>query len=444
MRKGLRKVMTGASAIAALAVTYSAATAGGFAIREQSAEYQGMSFAGNGAGGGGLSAMFWNPAAVGQFNGIRTESHYAYILPDSEITALPGSTLLGAIPGMSASSGNIGNEALVGSSYLSYQLSPSLVFGFSFNAPFGLSTEPENRFWVGQNHARTSDIKTYNGQAVLAYRVSPKLIIAAGLMVEHMEGTLKQASGVTPLSQNVVVRGDDTAFGFTAGVIYNPTSTTSLGLGYRSSIDHTLEGNIYLAGPVGGLPTGPGGWGAASIKAGVTLPEIVTASIRQAVSPNLTLLGTIEWTQWSRLQKLDVVCTSAANVINLLGCPTTGPGTVASSLPLGWHDGWFFALGAEYKYSPALTLRGGLAYEISPIQSADERTPRAPDSDRIWASLGLSYNWSASTSFDLAYTHIFMDGGSIDRTQSGIRLLATVDSQVDIIAASVKMKFGGP
>ena len=37
---------------------------GGFAVREQSAEYQGMSFAGNAAAGGGLSGMFWNPAVA--------------------------------------------------------------------------------------------------------------------------------------------------------------------------------------------------------------------------------------------------------------------------------------------------------------------------------------------------------------------------------------------
>ena len=74
-------------------------------------------------------------------------------------------------------------DALVGASYLSYQLSNKLVFGFSFNAPFGLSTEASNRFWAGQTQARTSEIKTYNGQATLAYRVSSNFIVAAGVMV---------------------------------------------------------------------------------------------------------------------------------------------------------------------------------------------------------------------------------------------------------------------
>ena len=432
----LRDGLLASGAAAALLATATPATAGGFAVREQSAEFQGMSFAGNAAGGGGLSGMFWNPAVTGQFNGIVSESHYAYILPDSEITALPGSTLSGILP---SKSGNIGKEALVGASYLSYQLSNRVVFGFSFNAPFGLTTEPSNRFWAGQNHTRTSEIKTYNGQAALAYRVNDQLIVGAGLMIQRMEGRLKNASGITTTAQNIVIEGDDTAFGFTLGALWR-NEHTSLGIGFRSSIDQTLEGNIFLAGNVAGLLGGPGGVGSASIRAGVTLPETVTASLRHELTSRWAVLGTIEWTNWSRVQKLDVVCTSASTQINLLGCP--GPGALQSSLPLNWHDGWMFALGVEHAYNEKLKLRSGIAYEISPIQNASERTPRVPDADRVWASVGLTYKWSEMVSLDLAYSHIFVEDARIDRTQSGIRLFADVDSSVDIIAASLKVKLG--
>ena len=152
--------------------------------------------------------------------------------------------------------------------------------------------------------------------------------------------------------------------------------------------------------------------------------------------PNLTLLGTVEWTNWSRLQKLDIVCDTAGIV------PPCPAGATLNSLHLGWHDGWFVSGGLEYLASPSLLLRGGVAWEKSPIQNADERTPRVPDSDRIWASIGLSYKWSENLIFDLAYSHIFVDSAQIDRTEGGVRLLADVDAHVDIIAASMRMKFG--
>lgn len=435
---GAARRVTAAATIAATALIAMANTAlaGGFGIREQSAEFQGSSFAGNAAGGGGLSGMFWNPAVVGQFDGMRSESHYAYIVPQSEIHAVAGSTLLFN----GADSGNIGADALVGASYFSYQLSNKIVLGISVNSPYGLSTEPSNRVWAGMTQARTSEIKTYNGQATLAYRVSSNFIVAGGIMIEHMYGRLKQATGVLPTSQNAVIEGDDTSFGWTLGAIWNPTRTTSLGVGYRSAIDHNLDGNIFFAGSTAGLPTGKGGWGAASINAPITMPQVVTASLRQGITDRLAFLATVEWTNWAKLDKLDIQCTSASNVVNLLGC--SGPGALQSSLPLNWHDGWFVSAGAEYMFNPSLLLRTGVAWEKSPIQNPSERTPRAPDADRIWLSAGGTYKWSERISFDLAYSHIFVEDSQIDRTTSGIRLVADVNTSIDIVAASMKIKLG--
>jgi long-chain fatty acid transport protein len=344
---------------------------------------------------------------------------------DVEVTALPGSTLLFA--GAPADGGNIGKGAVVPASYLSYQLTRDLVFGLSLNAPFGLATEPEHRFWAGQTQARTSKIETYNVQPVLAYRIGPSLIIAAGLQIERIEATLKNATGAMATSPNAVASADDTALGFTAGILWRPLAGTSVGLGFRSSIDHSLDGTLRIVG----TPLG------ASIQADVATPETVTLSLRQAFTPQLTGLATVEWANWSRLQSLDIVCTSVQPAI---GCPTSG--STAQSLALGWHDGWFVSAGLEYAWSPGLTLRTGVAWEQSPIQEPDERTLRVPDADRIWASLGASYRWSRNITLDVAYSHIFVDDSTIDRTESGVRLLASVESHVDIISVGLRIRLG--
>lgn len=416
MRVRLHALVCTALALGGVVGATGTAHAGGFAIREQSAHFQGSSFAGN-AAGGALSSMFWNPAAVGQFNGINTESTYAWIIPDSEITALPGSTLLG----VGAESGNIGKQAIVPASYLSYQLSPSVVLGFSFGAPFGLATEPSNRVWAGMTQARTSKIETYNLQTALAWRVTPTFIVGAGLQIERMEGTLKAATGAAATSRNAVIHGDDTSFGWTLGALWHATPTTTLGLGFRSSIEHNLEGTAEVAG----LPVGN------NIEAGLKTPETVTLSLRQELGPRWTGLASVEWANWSRLKQLQVECTSAPCV-----------GGLNPTLPLGWHDGWFFSLGAEYAWSPALTLRGGVAYEISPIQNADERPARLPDSDRIWASIGATYKWSEKVSLDFAYSHIFAEDADILRTDGGVLLRAETESSVDILSVGLKIKLG--
>ena len=435
MAGGWRQGLLASGAAAALLAMCVPASAGGFAVREQSTEFQGLSFAGHGAAGGGLSGMFWNPS-VAAFApaGIYTELHYAGIVGNSEIT---GDVFAGAANlGLPRESGDIAKDAVVPASYMSYRLSQQMVLAMSVNSPFGLVTEPSNRFWAGQTFARTSEIKTYNFSPTLAYRVSPTLAVGVGLQIEHIEGRLKNATGVTTTSLNSVIRGDDTAFGFTAGVNWNPTSATSIGLGYRSSIDHTLEGTISVPGS----PVPPAAAGAA-IKAGVTLPEIVTLSLRQGLNERFALLGSIEWTHWGRAEKLDVVCANNGGG-NVVFCPG-GNGQLVRSLELGWHDSWLFALGGEYKYSEPLTLRAGFAYEKSPIQESSERTLRVPDADRIWASVGGSYKWSEAMSFDVAYTHVFVDDAPIDRREGGLRFVGSADTSVDIFSVSMKMKLGG-
>lgn len=433
-RSGLGALLLASSAAGALFASSLPASAGGFAVREQSTEFQGMSFAGNGTSGGGLSGMFWNPAVAAYApTGIYSEAHYAAIVGNVEMR---GDTTVGGVSlGMPQNSGDTAKDAIVPSSYMSYRLNEKLVFAMSVNSPFGLVTEPANRAWAGQTFARTSEIKTYNFTPTLAYRITPTLAVGVGVQIEHIEGRLKSASGVTPASLNLLVKGDDTAFGFTAGVNWTPNAGTHIGLGYRSSIDHTLEGTVSIPGS----PVPPAALGS-GIKAGTTLPEIVTLSIRQALTPTWTLLGTVEWTHWERAQKLDITC--ANTLANPVFCPG-GNGQLVRSLALGWHDSWFMSAGLENRFSDKLTLRGGVAYEISPVQNPDERSLRVPDMDRLWLSVGATYKMTEKIAMDFAYTHIFGVGDDqIDRTESGLRFVGTVDSQVDIISGSLKIKLG--
>ena len=58
-------VWTACTSVIAMSAASGTAMAGGFDVREQSALFQGMSFAGAAAGGTALASMFWNPAAAG-------------------------------------------------------------------------------------------------------------------------------------------------------------------------------------------------------------------------------------------------------------------------------------------------------------------------------------------------------------------------------------------
>ncbi len=411
----LRSALLGSVAAGALFGAMSTADAGGFAVREQSAQFQGTSYAGSGAGGG-LSSMFWNSAAAAQAGpGLTMDSNYALILGNVEMTRTAG-----GVPGANPESGNIAIGALVPGSYAAYRLSSGVVLAASLNAPFGLTTKPDNVNWAGRTHAITSSIKTYNLNAVAALNLGNGISIGIGPQVQLIKGRLTSAGAI--------IEADDVGFGFTAGVLWEPTKTTSIGVGFRSAISHTLEGTAATAAGVPG------------VQADLKTPETVNLSLRQQLTSQLTALATVEWNNWSNVQELNVQCKTATP-----GLCAAGGSLANSPLKLGWHDGWLFAGGLEYAYSPALTLRGGLAYEKSPVENPSERTPRVPDADRIWASIGAGYKLTASTTVELAYSHVFVKDATLvraaDASTGGIALSADVDARVDIISVGVKTKW---
>lgn len=426
MQQGMKKVSQGAMALALMMSASTAALAGGFAPHEQSAYFLGTSFAGS-AAGGVLSSMFWNPAALGQFDGINSDSNYSLILADTEITAT-GGALFGA--GTSRSSGDIGDTAILPASYMSYQLNEQIVLGLGINAPFGLTTDG-NYNWDGAPFARESKIATYNFTPTVAYRVSPGVIVGAGLQIEYIDAQLRSAapppiSALGPFAPTAAIKGDDIGIGFTAGILLTPAAGTSIGLGFRSKVEHDLEGSFHVQG----IPAQN------SIRADVDLPEIVTLSLRHDMTPDWTLLGSVEWTNWSRVPQLQVIC----NTAGLPACPA--PNAPLATLPLGWDDGWFFSAGLEHKYSDQLTLRGGLAYEISPIRDPEGRTLRVPDADRFWLSVGASYKYSEWTTIDASYAHVFVeDATTVQFLPSGpVGLTGNVESSVNLLSIGVRSK----
>jgi long-chain fatty acid transport protein len=420
---------TGSVAVLALIATASSAFAGGFAIREQSAESQGASFAGN-AAGNGLSVMYWNPAGAANktSGGIHNEANFAAIVPRATVTvdsiSGPASGPTAPFFAGSPNSSEIGHDAIVPASYASYKLAPNMYLGVSINSGFGLATEPKTLNYDASVLGRRSQLFTTGATPTLAYVVSPLLTIGAGAQINYAKGRFKFATGV-PQAASTSFEGDDFAFGATAGIMLTPAAGTKIGLGWRSRLTHELEGDFVNPGFSTLRIPAVAYKGTAEVK----LPDIVTLSIRQDISSTTRLMGTVEWSNWSRFNELRVKDTTGKNADLIIDA--------------NWSNSTFFSLGGEYDYSKMLTMRAGVAYEYSPINDPKKRLVGVPDSNRIWASFGGTYNMTEATSLDLAYTHVFLEDSTFERnnTANSLTLKGTIEASTDILSVGVKTKF---
>ena len=102
------------------------------------------------------------------------------------------------------------------------------------------------------------------------------------------------APGLPGLGRILNIAGNGWGYGFTAGVTVTPTPTTTIGLGWRSGINQKISGSLNITGPAAVFSNG-------DVHTTVNLPDVVSLGIRQGMTPQLTLLGTVEWTDWSRI-----------------------------------------------------------------------------------------------------------------------------------------------
>ena len=139
----------------------------------------------------------------------------------------------------------------------------------------------------------------------------------------------------------------------------------------------------------------------------------------------------------------------------MIDSTTNNPHLALPSIPFYYKDGWYASLGAEYKWNPDLTLRGGLGYEWSPIKDS-ERSARLPDNDRVWTSLGFGYKITQQLNFDVGYTHIFPKSTKITINSANHNyslslaaghlgnLIANADTHIDIISLGLTYRFDTP
>lgn len=413
-----------------------AAQAGAFGLREQSAVGQGASFAGAAAGAAGLGSMFWNPATITNFKGGQVELVGSGIFPQAKLTTAPGSSPLynnptAAALGGSQSAGDIGQDAFLPAGYASYQINNQLWLGISLNTPYGLTTKA-NTNWPGRTYGATTRVVSNDITPTIAYKINEMFSVAAGLQVMYFKAKYTSAvPAVAPVQTWSVVglQGDSWGIGYTLGATIKPIDGTEIGIGYRSAVQENLSGALQ-------------GLGNSAIKSNIMLPESINIGVRQRITTDFTALAGFEWTNWSRLK--------APAVIN----QATGTNSAIPNIPLHYNDGWYASLGGEYRINPAWVVRAGIGYENSPIDT-ENRSLRLPDANRWWFSVGAGYQYSETLFFDIGYTFILPQGGDVamNSANSGYNprlaptannLYASNSANVNIVSASVRWVWDNP
>ncbi len=455
--KNLTRVSALALGIAGV-LAYGDVHAAAFQLKENSAKAQGRAMAGAASAKGDASVVVNNPAVMSTFTEKTLQADATAIDLSFKFqgggTAAAGTPLQQPLRG--GQGGDAGALAAVPAASFILPLSGDfeyLTLGAMVSAPFGLKTDYESD-WVGRYHALKSDVKIVDLTLAASLELNDRLSVGLGMIYEHADVTLTNAvdfgSGVCrvnlaacitpspaaapfgPQKNDGVasISGTDNSFGWLVGVNLRPTDKLSLGYAYRSEIGHELRGTASFEVPgnvravLGNAVYKPTDGGGAKL----TTPATHTFSVTYQATDRFAIMAEGVHTGWDSLKEIRI--------------EFDNPLQADAVENYDWHDSWFYSLGGEYAFNDKFTFRAGIARDESPVARA-HRTPRMPDEDRNWYSLGLTWNISQNLELNASYVKLDMaDKPEIDLvSSSGSRLVGTYEGGADLYGVSMQYRF---
>ncbi len=399
-------------ALIALSFSGSAAAAG-FQLIEQSASGIGNAYAGSAAVAENASTIFYNPAGMTQLQEREFSAGLSLVRPSFNFSN-KGSVVpaLGPVS-LSGDGEDGGSWAALPNGYLSWALNKDVYLGVGLGAPFGLMTEYDKN-WVGAAHSIKFDIKTYNINPSIAWRVNDKVSLGAGVNYMLMDVEYIKRAGAATVAPLAKLQADDTGWGWNIGALFTLSESTKLGLSYRSKIKQKLDGDLTVVGVA-----------KVDAQASLELPDTAIVSLTHKLNDKWELLGDVSWTGWSSIPKVVIT--------NALGNQT---------LDTKFDDSWRVALGANYVLNPTTKLKFGVAYDQTPVPDAAHRLVSLPDNDRLWLSLGAQWKPSKATTLDLGASYLFVKNTKINNNGGASGLIrGDFDSDVWIFGAQYSMAF---
>lgn len=367
-----------------------------FQLNETSASGLGRAFAGDAVIADDASVIARNPAAMSLFSKNSFSVAGTYIDPGVDITGVSAPDLLGPdFDVTSLDADSVVPSAFIPAIYFIRPINDKFAYGLAINSNFGLSSEYDNDYAAGSIGGKT-ELLTLNANLSGSYRINEHFSVGLGANIVYGEAELVRHAGATgshlgiPATTEVTkMEGDDVSFGWNLGVVYEVNDNHRFGLTYRAVVALDFEGEYTGLGQ----PSEDG-------NLSVDLPQVVEFSGFHQLTNEFAMHYSVMYTGWSSFDKLEAYTDAEEPVF---------------AKEENFQSTYRLALGASYNLSEQLIVRAGVAFDESAAVD-DYRSISIPDSDRLWYSVGATYQFNEDNSVDLGFAYI--DGEKVTVTES--------------------------
>ncbi|MCQ1058977.1 OmpP1/FadL family transporter [Photobacterium sp. DNB23_23_1] len=258
--------------------------------------------------------------------------------------------------------------------------------------------------WAGAAALDEITLTAMQVNPAISYQINSQWSVGAGLQLSW--ASLEQSTSLLDIDKDT-----DWAFGANFGVMYQHDERLALGASYRTKLEH--EFGTRVSGPTEAELFN-------SLRTDITVPAIADISASYALNPQLDLLASVQWHQWSEWD----------NTVMDFGIGfENGPATIVRD----WDDVWKFAFGADYQLNRQWRLKGGFSYETSPQDDPTKQWVDVPVGEQYRYSVGAATKWNDVT-IDMFYE--YADLGEVDIKRNIPQLDGTFDSRIHFLGVS--------
>lgn len=308
-----------------------------------------------------------------------------------------------------------------------FRVYDNLQVGVSFYTPYGSSIN-WTRDWPGSVLNQKVNLKIYNIQPTVAWRILPKLSVGAGLIlswgsVDLDKGLVSSATmdkmlgvisatglsgqlGIDPnyrfghtVPASVNLKGkSELVAGFSVGAMYDVTDRITVGAMFRSKMQQKVksgDASVDYANEIARtvLEKDLGIINAANFKASMPAPYVLSLGASWRPIDPLTLAFDAQLTGWKTYKTLDIEFLSEQLK------------DYDQHLTKKYHNAWSFRLGAEYALTNRLDLRAGMMVDLTPVDK-EHFNPETPGMTRLGPSAGISFKPLPALSIDVSCMYV--------------------------------------
>lgn len=428
-----------------LGVLPTTAWAGGFAINENSAADLGRANTARVTQTQDASAVYGNPALMVKFDRLTISNTASYITGDASFED-QGSVDLTAVS-LGGDTDGFFETAIVPALQLVYPISDNLAAGVSINAPYGLASEYEDD-WAGRYQGLKSELTTINVNPNIAVKINDRFSVGGGFNIQYAHAELSSAVdfgaicfaqiapascgplGLTPQSADglLEITGDDWSFGYNFGAAYFPSPNLTIGVHYRSDIDHKIKGDADFTVPeAANILTSSGAFTDSDGNADLPLPATLEAGFMWHITERVALSSNIIHTNWSVLEEIRL--------------DFDNPVQPDSAEELNFKDALRYGVGLDFNVTKDCTLRAGYSFDEGAAR-AETRTVRIPDNDRDIFAFGAGYTGFDGWRIDAAFNRFSFKETEFSRIGPvGDRVVGIIKADVDVFSFGATKTF---